>query len=98
MNSITIFTGVLSCLLFMLAITHSFALAGQTADEQQHHLLIEQPSVILPKRYFSFYHNDDDASNDDSEVHEFEKRRFNAWAGKRSTFGKRRFNAWAGRR
>ncbi len=35
---------------------------------------------------------------DNSDEHEFEKRRFNAWAGKRNLLAKRRFNAWAGRR
>ncbi len=35
---------------------------------------------------------------DSSDEHELEKRRFNAWAGKRSLMAKRRFNAWAGRR
>ncbi|UJR09851.1 hypothetical protein I4U23_014075 [Adineta vaga] len=97
MNSTTIFAGVFSCLLLMLALTHSFALPGQTIDGQQHQLLLERPSVILPKKFFSIY-QDDSASNEDSSAHEFEKRRFNAWAGKRSTLGKRRFNAWAGRR
>jgi hypothetical protein len=37
-------------------------------------------------------------NSDEDEEHDLEKRRFNAWAGKRSLFGKRRFNAWAGRR
>jgi len=40
----------------------------------------------------------DDTMNDNSDGHELEKRRFNAWAGKRNAFAKRRFNAWAGRR
>ena len=36
-------------------------------------------------------------SDEDDELN-LEKRRFNAWAGKRSLLNKRRFNAWAGRR
>ncbi|CAF0890932.1 unnamed protein product [Adineta ricciae] len=97
MNSTTLFAGVLSCVLLMLALTHSFALSDQTSDGEQHHLLFEQSPILLPNKLISIY-QDDSASNEDSSVHEFEKRRFNAWAGKRSTFGKRRFNAWAGRR
>jgi hypothetical protein len=37
-------------------------------------------------------------NSDEDEEKELEKRRFNAWAGKRDVLGKRRFNAWAGRR
>jgi hypothetical protein len=37
-------------------------------------------------------------NSDENEGHDLEKRRFNAWAGKRSILSKRRFNAWAGRR
>lgn len=37
-------------------------------------------------------------NSDEDEEQDLEKRRFNAWAGKRSVPGKRRFNAWAGRR
>jgi hypothetical protein len=37
-------------------------------------------------------------NSDEDDEHDLEKRRFNAWAGKRSLLGKRRFNAWAGRR
>jgi hypothetical protein len=61
--------------------------------------LIAHPSVVSPNKFISIYHdndNDDDSNIDDE--HEFEKRRFNAWAGKRNVLAKRRFNAWAGRR
>jgi hypothetical protein len=59
--------------------------------------LIAHPSAISPNQYISLYH-DDDSIIDNSDEHELEKRRFNAWAGKRSLLAKRRFNAWAGRR
>jgi len=96
MNTAIIFIGILSCLLLMFTITHSYALSGQTADGE-HHLLIDQPSVISPNKLFSIY-QDDGSLMDNSDEHELEKRRFNAWAGKRSVLAKRRFNAWAGRR
>ena len=57
---------------------------------------MEQASLVLPKTFISFYH-DEDATADHSDEHDLEKRRFNAWAGKRSRLTKRRFNAWAGR-
>jgi len=43
-------------------------------------------------------YQDDGSMFVDSDELDLEKRRFNAWAGKRSVLGKRRFNAWAGRR
>jgi hypothetical protein len=59
--------------------------------------LIAKRSAISPNKYISI--NEDDGSMiDSSDEHELEKRRFNAWAGKRSLMAKRRFNAWAGRR
>lgn len=48
-------------------------------------------------RLMSLYANEA-AMMDNSEDQDMEKRRFNAWAGKRDVVGKRRFNAWAGRR
>ena len=57
---------------------------------------MEQASLVLPKTFISLYH-DGEAAMDHSDEHDLEKRRFNAWAGKRSRLTKRRFNAWAGR-
>jgi len=99
MNTITILTGIFSCLLLMLSIAHSFTLSGKTNDGE-HHLLIERPLAFSPGKFAPIYHDeglmiDDDDENDEQDI---EKRRFNAWAGKRSILGKRRFNAWAGRR
>jgi len=37
-------------------------------------------------------------NSDEFDEHELAKRRFNAWADKRSLMSKRHFNAWAGRR
>jgi hypothetical protein len=51
----------------------------------------------LPNKFASVY-QDDGSLIDNGDEHELEKRRFNAWAGKRTLLAKRRFNAWAGRR
>lgn len=59
--------------------------------------LVAHSSNILPHKYISIY-EDNGLNLDNSDEHELEKRRFNAWAGKRSVLAKRRFNAWAGRR
>ncbi len=59
--------------------------------------MIAKRSAVLPNKYISIY-EDDGSMIDSSDEHELEKRRFNAWAGKRSLMAKRRFNAWAGRR
>lgn len=96
MNTTIIFTGVLSCLLLMFTITHSFAVSGKTVDDD-HLSLIAHPSAMSNHKLLSI-DQDDGSILDDSDEHEFEKRRFNAWAGKRSLMAKRRFNAWAGRR
>ena len=74
-------------------------LSGKDTDGE-HHLLIERPSGLSSGKFLPIYQEDGfvmDNSDEDDE-HDLEKRRFNAWAGKRSMFGKRRFNAWAGRR
>ena len=57
---------------------------------------VEHVSGLLSKALLSM-HQDDGAMDDSSAEHDMEKRRFNAWAGKRSRLEKRRFNAWAGR-
>lgn len=67
-------------------------LADKTTNEGEHALLVERPT-----NYLSIF-QDDGSMLDESAEHELEKRRFNAWAGKRSLMSKRRFNAWAGRR
>jgi len=96
MNTTIIFTGVLSCLLLMLTITNSYIVSGKTIDGE-HLSLIAQPSAASSYKFISPY-QDDGSMIDSSDEHELEKRRFNAWAGKRSLMAKRRFNAWAGRR
>jgi len=99
MNTKIILTGILSCLLLMLNVAHSFTLSGKENDGE-HRLLMERPLAFSPGKFIPIYQHDDsmiDNSDEDYE-HELEKRRFNAWAGKRSLLGKRRFNAWAGRR
>ncbi len=58
--------------------------------------MIAHPSAAAPNKIVSIYN--DESMIDNSDEHEFEKRRFNAWAGKRNLLAKRRFNAWAGRR
>jgi len=99
MNTIIILAGILSCLLLMLNVAHSFTLSGKTNDGE-HQLLIERPFALSPGKFMSIYQDEapmiDDSDEDDE--HDLEKRRFNAWAGKRSLISKRRFNAWAGRR
>jgi hypothetical protein len=56
--------------------------------------------ALSPSKFISAYQDEGSMmdNSDEDDEHEFEKRRFNAWAGKRSLLGKRRFNAWAGRR
>lgn len=69
-------------------------------NDDEHHVLIGRPLALSPGRLFSMYQDQDSMMNNSEEddEHDLEKRRFNAWAGKRSVLGKRRFNAWAGRR
>ncbi|CAF1363436.1 unnamed protein product [Adineta ricciae] len=99
MNSTIIFAGILSYFLLMLTATHSFILSDKGNNDEDH-LLLHQPYALSPNRFMAIYR--DEASmaenSDENEDHELEKRRFNAWAGKRNVFTKRRFNAWAGRR
>lgn len=71
-------------------------MSGKNLDNE-HLALAAHQSAISPNEWMSFYQNDGSAV-DNSGEHEFEKRRFNAWAGKRNLMAKRRFNAWAGRR
>lgn len=63
-----------------------------------HHIDDEHLSYLAHPSAISLYPEDAAAIMDNSEEHEMNKRRFNAWAGKRDVMGKRRFNAWAGRR
>ena len=76
--------------MLQFTITHSYTLSGHTADGE-HHLVVDQPSPYAPRKFLY-----DDSV--DSDEHQFAKRRFNAWAGKRNLMAKRRFNAWAGKR
>lgn len=76
--------------------TYSLSLSEKTNDDE-HHDLIEQALAAFPDRIHSLYRHDGSIV-DDTDEHEFAKRRFNAWAGKRALFAKRRFNSWAGRR
>ena len=66
----------------------------------EHRLVVERPLVVSPERLISIYQDEGSImeNSDQDDEHQFEKRRFNAWAGKRNTLAKRRFNAWAGRR
>jgi len=63
-------------------------------------LIVERPLGISPNKYLSIFQDDGSMldNSDEFDEHELAKRRFNAWAGKRSLMSKRRFNAWAGRR
>lgn len=82
-----------------LNIAQVLSLTGKATDGE-HSILLERPYALLSNRYPTLY-RDEGISNDNSDEddeHDLEKRRFNAWAGKRSLVGKRRFNAWAGRR
>ncbi|CAF0784010.1 unnamed protein product [Rotaria sordida] len=99
MNTIVILTGILSCILLMLSVTHSYKLSGKENDGE-HRLLVERPLAFARGKFHSTYQDEDSMMNnsDEDDEHDLEKRRFNAWAGKRSLVGKRRFNAWAGRR
>ncbi|CAF2386513.1 unnamed protein product [Rotaria sp. Silwood2] len=99
MNTIVILTGILSCVLLMLSVTHSYTLSGKENDDR-HQLLVERPLALTQGKFYSLYRDEDSMMNnsDEEDEHDLEKRRFNAWAGKRSLVGKRRFNAWAGRR
>ncbi|CAF0816283.1 unnamed protein product [Rotaria sp. Silwood1] len=99
MNTIGILTGILSCILLMLSVTHSYTLSGKE-NEGGHQLLVERPLALTRGKFYSIDQDDDSMMNnsDEDDEHDLEKRRFNAWAGKRSLVGKRRFNAWAGRR
>ena len=65
--------------------------------DDEHLAYLAHPSAISSHRLISLY-PDDVAVMENSDEHEMDKRRFNAWAGKRDVMGKRRFNAWAGRR
>lgn len=76
--------------------TYSYTVSGNN-NNNDHHLFVAQPSVLLSNKIKSLLGNDASVS-DHSDEHELEKRRFNAWAGKRNLLAKRRFNAWAGRR
>jgi len=96
MHTTNIITGFLSCLLVLFTLTHSFAVLGKTVDDE-HLSLIGHPSGVLPNQFIRIY-QDDSSAMDHSDEHDMEKRRFNAWAGKRNVEAKRRFNAWAGRR
>ncbi|CAF1114290.1 unnamed protein product [Rotaria sordida] len=96
MNTTIILTGILAYFLLMLTMTYSFALSSKTTDDENHEL-IEGPLILSPYKFNSIYENDGSIF-DDSDEHELGKRRFNAWAGKRSLASKGRFNAWAGRR
>ncbi|CAF3075376.1 unnamed protein product [Rotaria socialis] len=99
MNTFVILTGILSCFLLMLSVTHAYTLTDKknTADPQW---LMDRPLAMARNKFFSMNQYDDDSmiNSEEDDEHELEKRRFNAWAGKRSLVGKRRFNAWAGRR
>lgn len=79
--------------------THSYTITGKENDGDRQWLL-ERPLAIGRNKFISMYQDEDSMINNSEEddEHDFEKRRFNAWAGKRSLIGKRRFNAWAGRR
>ncbi|CAF1077140.1 unnamed protein product [Rotaria magnacalcarata] len=94
MNTTVFLTGVLTYFLLMLTMTYTLTLSdAKTADE--HHELTDQPSVLLPNRIHSIYRNHHSIF-DDIDKHELERRRFNAWAGKRALMARRRFNSWAG--
>ena len=85
---------------FQLTVAQSFSLSTKDHDGE-HHLLFERPLAYAPGKILSIYQDDGsmiDNIDDDDDEHDLEKRRFNAWAGKRSMMSKRRFNAWAGRR
>jgi len=99
MNTIIILTGIFSCLLLTLSVANSFTLSGKEHDGE-HQLLIEQPLALSPGKFISVYQDEGSMidNSDEDDEHDLEKRRFNAWAGKRSSVSKRRFNAWAGRR
>jgi hypothetical protein len=70
------------------------------SDEGEQRQFLERPSAVSPGKIYSLYQDEglNVDNSDDEDDHELEKRRFNAWAGKRSLLTKRRFNAWAGRR
>ncbi|CAF2010298.1 unnamed protein product [Rotaria magnacalcarata] len=99
MNTFVILTGILSCILLMLSVTHAYTLTDK-ANTAGHQWLMNRPLAVARNKFISMYQDDDSTINNSEEddEHELEKRRFNAWAGKRSLIGKRRFNAWAGRR
>ncbi len=80
-------------------IAQSFSLSGKINDGE-HQVLLERPLAYTPGKYISIYQDEGSMidNSDEDDEHDLEKRRFNAWAGKRSLLGKRRFNAWAGRR
>lgn len=61
---------------------------------------MQRPLAYAPGKYLSLYQEDGSIidNSDEDDEHDLEKRRFNAWAGKRNILTKRRFNAWAGRR
>ncbi|CAF1410661.1 unnamed protein product [Adineta steineri] len=99
MNTTIFIAGILSCFLLMLSVAHSFALSGKENNNEDH-LLVHRPYAISPNKYPSIYQDEGSMvdNSDEDDDHELEKRRFNAWAGKRNIISKRRFNAWAGRR
>ncbi|CAF0769086.1 unnamed protein product [Didymodactylos carnosus] len=92
------------------AFEHQIGKDVNADDEQKIHILEQHPSTLLslledshPTKFYPVYQesdiNDFDDENDSSDdEHELEKRRFNAWAGKRMVPTKQRFNAWAGKR
>ncbi|CAF4549976.1 unnamed protein product [Rotaria sp. Silwood2] len=96
MNTTIILTGILAYLLLMLTMTYSFTLSSKTTDNENH-ALIEEPLELSPYKFNSINNNDGSMFNNIDD-HELEKRRFNAWAGKRSLLARPRFNSWAGRR
>ena len=81
--------------LFQLNIAQAYSLTGKTNDDE-HSMVLERPS----NKFYPLYQDQGTLTDNSDEDygHDLEKRRFNAWAGKRSLIGKRRFNAWAGRR
>ncbi|CAF0792040.1 unnamed protein product [Didymodactylos carnosus] len=105
-----ILPGVVCWIFLMLTFMQSSAVEHQDgkpinhSDEQEIHILRQDPSLLSklenlhPTKFYSLFHENGHDGNQNSEELEFEKRRFNAWAGKRMVPIKRRFNAWAGKR
>lgn len=78
-------------------VAHAYTLTAKSNDGE-HQLLLHRPLADLSNKYLSIFQDDGSIyeNSDESDEHDLEKRRFNAWAGKRSIMSKRRFNAWAG--